>query len=348
MFEPMNIGEVLSMKSMVIEKYGKSVPLVLKERPMPVLGEHDVLVGIRAASLNPIDHKIKAGKLKLLLHYEMPLIMGNDFSGVVIKAGDKVDQYKPGDEVYGRPRKNRIGTLAEYIAVHQDDISLKPTNLSFEEAASIPLVGLTAYQAFHDILKLQKDQKILIHAGSGGVGTFAIQLAKSMGAYVATTVGEKGYDLVKSLGADQIINYRKDDFEQLLEGYDAVLDTLGGDVLKKSFRVLKPGGKIVSVSGLPNARFGKEAHLGRLKTILLLLVSHKLTALEKKTQTRYHFLFMKPDGAQLKKIKELMEKERIIPVIDQVFKFAEAPQALEYLEGGRAKGKVVISISPNP
>ncbi len=346
MFELMSERKVLSMKAMVIEKYGKSVPLLLKELPMPVLGEHDVLVDIRAASLNPIDHKIKAGKLKLLLHYEMPLILGNDFSGVVIKAGDKVDQFKPGDEVYGRPRKNRIGTLAEYIAVHQDDISLKPKNLSFEEAAAIPLVGLTAYQAFHNILKLQKDQKILIHAGSGGVGTFAIQLAKSMGAYVATTAGEKGYDLVKSLGADQIINYRKDDFEQHLKEYDAVLDTLGGDVLKKSFHVLKPGGKIVSVSGLPNAKFGKEARLGRWKTILLSLVSHKLTALEKKTQTSYHFLLMKPDGAQLKKIKELMEKERIIPVIDRVFKFAEASQALEYLEGGRAKGKVVISISP--
>lgn len=154
---------------------------MLKERPMPVVGDYDVLVNIRAASLNPIYSKIKAGKLKFLLHYEMPLILGNDFSGVVVEIGDKVEQFKPGDEVYGRPRKSRIGTLAEYIAVHQDDISLKPTNLSFEEAASIPLVGLTAYQALHDIFKLQKGQKILIHAGSGGVGTFAIQLAQIHG-----------------------------------------------------------------------------------------------------------------------------------------------------------------------
>lgn len=332
------------MKAMVIEKYGKNVPLLMKEQPMPSLGEHDVLVEIHAASLNPIDSKIKAGKLKLLLKYEMPLIMGNDFSGVVVKIGDRVNQFKPGDEVYGRPRKNRIGTLAEYIAVHQDDISLKPTNLSFEEAASIPLIGLTAYQAFHDIFKLRKDQKLLIHAGSGGVGTFAIQLAKSMGAYVATTASDKGYDLVKSLGADQIINYRKENFEQLLTGYDAVLDTLGGGVLEKSFHVLKPGGKIVSISGLPNAQFGKEARLGWMKTTLLSIVSHKLAALEKKTQTSYYFLFMKPSGFQLKKIKELIEKGRIIPVVDQVFEFADAPRALEYLEGGRAKGKVVITI----
>lgn len=311
---------------------------------MPQHGEHDVLVAIRAASLNPIDSKIKAGKLKLLLKYEMPLILGNDFSGVVVEVGAKVNHFKPGDEVYGRPRKNKIGTLAEYIAVDQDDISLKPTNLSFEEAASIPLVGLTTFQAFHDIFRLQNGQKILIHAGSGGVGTFAIQLAKGMGAYVATTVSDKGYDLVQSLGADQIINYKKESFEQLLTGYDAVFDTLGGDVLEKSFHVLKPKGKIVSISGVPNARFGKEAYLGWWKTALLSIVSRKLAALEKKTQTSYHFLFMKPSGAQLQKIKELLEEGRIIPVVDRVFEFAEAPQALEYLEGGRAKGKVVVAI----
>ncbi|NIK77653.1 alcohol dehydrogenase [Paenibacillus castaneae] len=332
------------MKAMIIEKYGKDVPLLMTERPMPDIGEHDVLVEIHAASLNPIDFKVKEGKVKFLLKYDMPLILGNDFSGVVVKVGDRVNEFKPGDEVYGRPRKSRIGTLAEYIAVHQDDISLKPRNLNFEEAASIPLVGLTTYQAFYDILKLQKGQKILIHAGSGGVGTFAIQLAKLMGAYVATTAGDKGYNLVKSLGADRIINYRKENFEELLTGYDAVYDTLGGTVLRKSFQVLKLNGKIVSISGLPNARFGKEAQLGWLKTTLLSIVSHKLTALEKKTQTSYHYLFMKPNGAQLKKIKKFIEEGHIMPVIDKVFKFEEAPQALKYLEGGSAKGKVVIKM----
>jgi alcohol dehydrogenase len=332
------------MKAMIIEKYGKNVSLLMTERPMPDIGEHDVLVEIHAASLKPIDFKVKEGKAKFLLKYDMPLILGNDFSGVVVKVGDRVNDFKPGDEVYGRPRKGRIGTLAEYIAVHLDDISLKPRNLNFEEAASIPLVGLTTYQAFYDILKLQKGRKILIHAGSGGVGTFAIQLAKLMGAYVATTASDKGYNLVKSLGADRIINYRKENFEELLTGYDAVYDTLGGAVLKKSFQVLKPNGKIVSISGLPNARFGKEAQLGWLKTTLLSIVSHKLTALEKKTQTSYHFLFMKPSGAQLKKIKKFIEEGHIIPVIDKVFNFEEAPQALKYLEGGSAKGKVVIKM----
>ncbi|GGG86276.1 NADP-dependent oxidoreductase [Paenibacillus radicis (ex Gao et al. 2016)] len=332
------------MKAMIIEKYGKNVPLTMSEKPMPTIGEHDVLVEIYAASLNPIDFKIKEGKAKFLLKYELPLILGNDFAGVVVEVGERVSAFKPGDEVYGRPRKGRIGTLAEYIAIHEEDIALKPRNLSFEEAASIPLVGLTTYQAFHDIMKLQKGQKILIHAGSGGVGTFAIQLAKLMGAYVATTASDKGYDLVQSLGADQIVNYRKENFEELLSGYDAVYDTLGGTVLKKSFQVLKPNGKIVSVSGLPNARFGKEAKIGWLKTFLLSIVSRKITALEKKSGTTYHFLFMKPSGAQLKIISEFIEKGQIKPVIDKVFDFKDAALALHYLEGGSAKGKVVVRI----
>ncbi|MFH5187187.1 NADP-dependent oxidoreductase [Paenibacillus sp. TAB 01] len=332
------------MEAMIIEKYGKNVPLVMAERPLPNIGEHDVLVEIHAASLNPIDYKIKEGKMKFLLNYKFPLILGNDFSGVVVKVGDRVNTFKPGDEVYGRPRKNRIGTLAEFIAVHEEDIGLKPHNLTFEEAASIPLIGLTTYQAFVDLLNLRKGQKILIHAGSGGVGTFAIQLAKLMGAYVAATASEKGYELVKSLGADLVINYKTENFEDMLTGYDAVFDTLGGEALEKSFRILKPGGQIVSISGIPNARFGKEAQLGWMKTAILSLASRKIKALEEKSQTKYHFLFMKPSGEQLKVLKEFMEGGLIKPIVDKVYPLQEAGQAFNYLESGRAKGKVVIRI----
>lgn len=332
------------MKAITIEKYGKHVPLNMTEQPIPEIGEQDVLVEIHAASLNPIDFKIKEGKVKLLLNYKFPLILGNDFSGVVVKVGERVSAFKPGDEVYGRPRKTRIGTLAEFIAVHEDDIALKPRNLSFEEAASIPLVGLTTYQAFSDILDLQRGQKILIHAGAGGVGTFAIQMAKLMGAYVATTASEKGYDLVKSLGADLIVNYREENFEDKLADYDAVYDTLGGAALEKSFHVLKPGGQIVSISGMPNARFGREEKLGWMKTAILSLVSRKLTALEKKTRTKYHFLFMKPSGAQLNILKEWIEEGRIKPIVDKVYSLQEAGQAFQYLESGRAKGKVIVKI----
>ncbi len=331
------------MRAMVIDRYGK-VPMRLAEMPTPDIGEYEVLAEIYAASINPVDFKIRDGKVKLLVKYKMPLILGNDFSGVVTKVGAKVTRFKIGDEIYARPRKSKIGTFAEYIAIHEDDIALKPKNLSFEEAASVPLVGLTSYQALTDILQLQKGQKIFIQAGAGGVGTFAIQLAKLMGATVATTVSEAGANLVKSLGADEIINYKTEKFEKILKNYDAVFDTLGGELLEKSFEVIKSGGKLVSVSGLPNARFGKEYGSGFFKTLLFSAASHKLTKLEKKHNVQYSFLFMKPSGEQLRIIANFIETGKIKPIIDQVFPFEDAQKAMEYAESGRAKGKIIVKI----
>ncbi|MEK4602766.1 NADP-dependent oxidoreductase [Bacillus toyonensis] len=331
------------MKAMIIDRYGK-VPMRMTEVPTPEINEYEVLAEIHAASINPIDFKIRDGKVKMLLKYEMPLILGNDFSGVIVKIGAKVTNFKVGDEIYARPRKNKIGTFAEYIAIHEDDIALKPNNLSFEEAASIPLVGLTSYQALHDIMQLQKGQKILIHAGSGGVGTFAIQLAKIMGATVTTTASEAGANLVTSLGADEIINYKTEKFEDILKNYDAVFDTIGGATLEKSFNIIKSGGNIVSVSGMPNARFGKEFGSGFFKTLLFSLASKKLTALEKKHNAQYSFLFMKPSGDQLRTIANYIKAGQIKPVIDRVFPFEDAQKAMEYSESGRAKGKIIVKM----
>ncbi|MGR6904650.1 NADP-dependent oxidoreductase [Lysinibacillus capsici] len=331
------------MRAMVIDQYGKA-PMRLAEVPTPEINEYEVLAEIHAASINPIDFKIRDGKVKLLIQYKMPLILGNDFSGVVVKVGEKVTRFKVGDEIYARPRKSKIGTFAEYISIHEDDIALKPKNLSFEEAASIPLVGLTSYQALHDIMQLQKGQKILIHAGSGGVGTFAIQLAKVMGATVATTASEAGANLVTSLGADKVINYKKESFEAILKNYDAVFDTLGGKTLEKSFEIIKNGGKIVSVSGWPNARFAKEYGSGFYKTLLFSVASHKLTSLEKKYHAQYSFLFMKPSGEQLRIIADLIEAGKIKPVIDRTFSFEDAQKAMEYAESGRAKGKIIVKM----
>ncbi|MEC1966514.1 NADP-dependent oxidoreductase [Bacillus cereus] len=331
------------MKAMIIDRYGK-VPMRMAEVPTPEINEYEVLAEIHAASINPIDFKIRDGKVKMLLKYEMPLILGNDFAGVITKVGSKVTRFKVGDEIYARPRKNKIGTFAEYIAIHEDDIALKPKNLSFEEAASIPLVGLTSYQALHDIMQLQKGQKILIHAGSGGVGTFAIQLAKIMGAIVTTTASEAGANLVTSLGVDEIINYKTEKFEDILKNYDAVFDTIGGATLEKSFNIIKRGGNIVSVSGMPNARFGKEFGSGFFKTLLFSLASKKLTALEKKHNAQYSFLFMKPSGDQLRTIANYIEAGQIKPVIDRVFPFEDAQKAMEYSESGRAKGKIIVKI----
>ncbi|PFY33000.1 NADPH:quinone reductase [Bacillus toyonensis] len=331
------------MRAMIIDRYGK-VPMRMTEVPTPKINEYEVLAEIHAASINPIDFKIRDGKVKMLLKYEMPLILGNDFSGVIVKVGAKVTNFKVGDEIYARPRKNKIGTFAEYIAIHENDIALKPNNLSFEEAASIPLVGLTSYQALHDIIQLQKGQKILIHAGSGGVGTFAIQLAKIMGATVTTTASEAGVNLVTSLGADEIINYKTEKFEDILKNYDAVFDTIGGATLEKSFNIIKSGGNIVSVSGMPNARFGKEFGSGFFKTLLFSLTSKKLTALEKKHNAQYSFLFMKPSGDQLRTIANYIKAGQIKPVIDRVFPFEDAQKAMEYSESGRAKGKIIVKM----
>ncbi|MEN1938579.1 NADP-dependent oxidoreductase [Paenibacillus sp. 102] len=331
------------MRAMVIDKYGK-VPMRMAEMPIPEINEYEVLAEIHAASINPIDFKIRDGKVKLLVKYKMPLILGNDFSGVVMKVGAKVTRFKVGDAIYARPRKSNIGTFAEYISIHENDIALKPKNLSFEEAASIPLVGLTSYQALHDIIQLQKGQKILIQAGAGGVGTFAIQLAKVMGATVATTTSEAGTNLVKSLGADEIINYKTEKFEDILKNYDVVFDTIGGKILEKSFDIIKSGGKIVSISGIPNARFAKEYGSGFFKTLLFSAASNKLTALEKKHSAQYTFLFMKPSGDQLRIIANFIESGKIKPIIDRVFSFKDAQKAMEYSESGRAKGKIILKI----
>ena len=331
------------MKAYVIESYGH-VPLKCVDMPMPVLNEHDLLVEIHAAAVNPVDFKIRNGDARLLLKYRMPLIMGNDMAGVVTQVGAKVTRFKPGDEVYARPPKNRIGTFAEFIAIHEDAVAIKPESLSFEEAASIPLVGLTAWQALHDIVKLQSGQKILIHAGAGGVGTLAIQLAKACGAFVATTVSEAGRALVESLGADRIIDYRTERFDRMLSGYDAVFDTVGGQGLNRSFRILRKGGQIVSVSGIPNRRFAKDYGLGIFMQALLALSAMGISGLERRYDVRYTYLFMNASGEQLRAIGELVDAGKVRAVIDSVFPFEEAQAALDHCERGRAKGKIVIRI----
>lgn len=329
------------MKALAITNYGEKPNFL--DLPMPKINNDEILVEIYAASINPLDTKIRKGELKLLLKYKMPLILGNDFSGKIVEVGTSVTKFKVGDEVYGRPRANKMGTFTEYLAVNQEDIALKPKNLSFEEAASIPLVGLTSYQALHDILQIEKGHKILIHAGSGGVGTFAIQLAKHMGAFVATTASD-GSDLVKSLGADEVIHYKTEKFEHSIRDYDCVLDTIGGTTLERSFITLQKGGKIVSISGIPNGRFAKENGLSLLKKTLLSIASYKLTKLEKKHNVQYTFLFMKHSGEQLEILTEMLESEVVKPTLDKVFIFEDAQKALEYAESGKAKGKIVLKL----
>lgn len=250
------------MKAQVIRRYAKHVALQTIEVPTPEIGDYDVLVQIHAAGVNPLDAKIKSGEFKLILPYRLPLILGNDVAGMVVGVGARVKWFKPGDAVFARPEKDRIGTFAEYIAMNENDVALKPKSLSMQEAASLPLVGLTAWQALVEKANLQKGQRVFIQAGSGGVGAIAIQLAKHLGATVATTTSAANIDLVKSLGADVVIDYRKDDFERVLKDYDVVLNSQDGKTLNKSLQVLRPGGKLISISGPSDQEFGKEIGAG--------------------------------------------------------------------------------------
>ncbi|GAK48322.1 NADPH:quinone reductase [Secundilactobacillus oryzae JCM 18671] len=285
-----------TMSAMQIEKYGHT-ELKLKQVPMPTIAPDEVLVAIKAASVNPIDSKTREGGIKLLVKHEMPLTLGHDFAGVVTQIGNRVNKFQIGDEVYGRPRDSQIGTFADYLAVNEADIALKPQNLSFEEAAAVPLVSLTSYQALIDLAKIKPGQKVFIQAGAGGVGSIAIQMAKHLGAYVATTASPKNAATVQALGADQVIDYHSEQFDEILHDYDMVFDTLGGEQLDRSFKVLKPHGIIVSLSGLPDAKFARAKKLGWLKATLFGLVTKKLAKLERQFQVTYQFLFMDANGA---------------------------------------------------
>jgi NADPH:quinone reductase-like Zn-dependent oxidoreductase len=332
------------MKAFLIDRYKKGGALRLGDSPEPQLHENDVMVEIHAVSVNLLDAKVRDGEFKLILPYRLPLVLGNDVAGVVVRVGANVRQFKPGDEVYARPGRDRIGTFAEYIAIDAADVALKPANLNMEEAASIPLVALTAWQVLVERAKLQKGQRILIHAGSGGVGTVAIQLAKHLGAHVATTTSTANIDLVKSLGADVVVDYKKDDFEKVLKGYDVVLNSLGKDTLEKSLAVLKPGGRLISISGPPDPDFAKENGSGWLLQQVMRLLSFGIRRKAKRRGIGYSFLFMTANGAQLGKITSLIETGAIRPVIDRVFPFEKTNEALDYVETGRAKGKVVIAV----
>lgn len=332
------------MKAHIINRYGKHVALQMAELPTPEMREDDVLVRIHAAGVNVLDAKIKSGDFKLILPYRLPLILGNDVAGIVVGVGSRVKRFKLGDEVYARPDKDRIGAFAEFIAMNENDVALKPNSLSMQDAASLPLVGLTAWQALVEKANLQKGQKVFIQAGSGGVGTIAIQLAKHLGATVATTTSSANIDLVKRLGADVVVDYRQDDFESILKDYDVVLHSQDAKTLEKSFRVLRPGGKLISISGPPDRAFGEEIGAGWFMRSVMRFLSWGAKRSARRLNVDYSFLFMRANGNQLREITALVDSGVIRPVVDRVFPFSKADEALAYVETGRAKGKVVVNV----
>jgi NADPH:quinone reductase-like Zn-dependent oxidoreductase len=308
------------MKAVVIERYGGTEELKHTIVDKPEVKDNDILIEIFAASVNPVDWKIREGYLQEKIQYDFPVILGLDAAGVVKEVGKNVRRFKPGDDVFTRPDITRDGTYAEYVAVDESLVAKKPENLSFEEAASIPLVGLTAWQCLVDFAEINKDDKVLIHAGSGGVGSFAVQLAKAFGAWVATTCSTKNVDFVQSLGADKVINYEQEDFAGIVDNMDVVFDTIGGEVHEKSYGVLKEGGRLVSITAPPNKELAGPKHI------------------------KDGYIFLEPSGKDLAKIGELLEKEEIRPIIGKVMKLADIKEAHKLSESHHAKGKIVLEI----
>lgn len=333
------------MKAFVLDRYGKGRPLQATELPTPALREDEVLVRVHAAGLNQLDTKLRDGEFKRVLPYRPPLVLGHDVAGVVEAVGQRVRQFQVGDEVYARADDFRIGTLAEFVPVREASLAPKPKGLSMAEAASLPLVGLTAWQALLVQAGLKAGQKVFIQAGSGGVGTFAIQLARHLGAQVATTTSSGNVALVQGLGADVVVDYRQQDFEEVLRDYDVVLNSQDATTLEKSLRVLKPGGKLISISGPPDPRFAEDIAAPAFVKLVVRLLSAGIRRRARARGVDYAFLFMKANGSQLREITRLVEAGAVRPVVDRVFPFAATNDALRYLETGRARGKVVVQVA---
>ncbi|SFB21302.1 NADPH:quinone reductase [Lentibacillus halodurans] len=308
------------MKAVVIHQYGGTDQLVEEEVPNPVIADDQVLVELHATSVNPIDWKVREGYLQERLPFKFPIILGWDAAGVIVEVGNHVSGFSAGDRVFARPDTTEKGTYAEYAAVDENLLAIIPEKISFEEAAAAPLTGLTAWQCLVDFSDIKENDKVLIHAGSGGVGSFAIQIAKSFNAYVASTASAKNEAFLEELGVDRFIDYQKEDFEDIMDDYDIVLDTMGGDIQNKSFNVLKKGGKLVSIAQPPNEEIAASKGV------------------------KAGFLWLEPDGKQLARLGELMEKGDVKAYIGHTFQFSEEGmrEAHKLSETHHAKGKIVI------
>ncbi|MCL4152215.1 UNVERIFIED_CONTAM: hypothetical protein GTU68_028441 [Idotea baltica] len=327
------------MKALQIVRYGEiEDSLAFNEVSKPNIQSKDVLIEVRAAAINPIDKSIILGNLHSLIPISFPCTSAYDVSGVVVEIGDEVSHLEVGDLVYARVPQEQMGTIAEYVAVNSIAVSKKPGNISFEEAASLPLAGLTALQSLEHV-GIKENDKVLIHAGSGGVGSFAIQYAKAKGAYVYTTTSTSNVRWVKELGADEVIDYKTEDYKSIVKDADIVFDTLGNNYTLEAFQVIKQGASIVSVVGPLDEESAKAFGIFDYK------LPEDLDRLIKEKEAAYKFIFMHPNGAHLREIKSLIEDEKIKPIIDKVYAFSDSIEAFTHLASGRAKGKIVIKIA---
>jgi len=329
------------VKATIVPRYGSPVEVVEIAKPEP--GPRDVLIGVRAASLNPLDFKIRDGKVKLVLRLPAPVRLGCDVAGVVTAIGSEVTKFAVGDEVFARLEKNRMGGLAEFVAADEAVVAKKPAKLSFEEAASIPLAGLTSLQALRDSAGLTKGQRVLVHAGAGGVGSLAIQIAKQLGLWVATTTSTKNVDFVKSLGADEVVDYTKEKLTDRLNDLDGVFDTLGGQSELDSLAVVKRGGTVVGIGGMPDAAFTKQ-WLPWFARPVIWFATRSRRAAATRAGAKFVYLFMRPDGTELAELGAWLESGAMKAILHKTYPLAEVREAFAELERGRARGKIVVTI----
>ncbi|HTB04693.1 MAG TPA: NADP-dependent oxidoreductase [Bradyrhizobium sp.] len=312
--------------------------------PAPAPGPRDILVQVRAAGLNPVDFKFRQGKLRAILRPKLPLVLGNELAGEVIAVGRDVKRFRVGDRVFARVAKERAGAFAEQACVDEDDVAQMPRNLDFTAAAAIPLAGLTALQALRDELHLKPGQKLFVSGGAGGVGTFAIQIAKWLGAHVTTTASKRGEALVRSLGADEVIDYTVQDISSVAARFDAGFDLIGGKTLAEMFDIMKPGASIVSVAAVPEPQTAiRDLGGRRALSVIFWLISYGIRSRARRAGVSYRFLFMHPSGSDLALLAELIEQGKLKAIVDRTYPLAKIADALDYVESGRAKGKVVVT-----
>jgi alcohol dehydrogenase len=331
------------VRAVIAKRYGGLDALEISERAIPEVGVQDVRIAVRAASLNPIDYKLREGKVKLVLPMELPIVLGCDVAGVVSAVGAEVSRFRVGDEVFARLEKTRMAGLAEEVAVNERVVAKKPARASFEEAAAVPLAALTALQALRDSAQLTAGQRVLIHAGAGGVGSFAIQIAKILGLWVATTTSTKNVDFVKSLGADEVIDYTKDNVAERARDLDAVFDTLGGDSELASLGIVKRGGVVVGIGGLPDGPFAREWLPWWARPAIWGMTAKRRRAAAR-AGARFVYLFMHPDGEQLAELARWIDDGKLRVILHRTYPLAEVREAFAELERGRARGKIVVTI----
>lgn len=335
-----------SMRAYVMNRYGGPEVASLADVPAPRPGARQLLVRVRAAGLNPVDFKTRRGDLKLVQRYPLPAVMGNELAGEVVDRGEQVRGFQVGDRVFARVAKGAMGAFAEFAVIEEEHAAVMPAGIDFATAAAIPLAALTALQALRDELRLARGQHIFISGGAGGVGSFAIQLAKLLGAHVATTASARGEALVRRLGADTVVDYTRERADAVLSGLDGAFDLVGGESLDQAFAVVRRGATVVSIAGMPEPQTArKDLDRGLALQALFWLASFKQRQLARAHGARYRFLFMHPSGDDLRELARLVEAGKLEVVIDRVYPFERIADAMAQLEAGRAKGKIVVTMA---